>query len=351
MTLSRGKPLTDLPKAPLALGIIGAGYWGPNLVRNFAALPDAQLKVVCDQDPKVLDRLRAFYPQLSFSSDWKAVLGSREIQALVIATPTSTHYELASEALRRGKDVLVEKPLASTVAEAEELCAEAERRERVLMVGHLMIYHPAVVRLKALIQEGELGEILYLYSRRVNLGKIRKNENALLSFAPHDISVALYLLECEPGEVWARGEAYIQPQVEDVVFINLLFPNKVMAHIHVSWLDPHKRRELTVVGSKKMAVFDDTDATEPIRVYDKGVLEPGTYVSYGDSLGIRSGDIWIPKVDMQEPLRLECLHFLDCVRSRKSPLTGGRQGVQVVRVLEKAQASLRRKRLPVPPQG
>lgn len=343
MTLSGGRPITKLPKQPLTLGIIGAGYWGPNLVRNFVSLADAQLKVVCDQEPKALDQLRASYPQLSFSSDCKAVLASREIQALIIATPTSTHYELASEALKEGKDLLVEKPLAATVA-------EAERRERVLMVGHLMIYHPAVTRLKGLIKEGELGEVLYLYSRRVNLGKIRKNENALTSFVPHDIAVALHLLEREPEEVWARGEAYIQPEIEDVVFLNLLFPNKVMAHIHVSWLDPHKRRELTVVGSRKMAVFDDTDAAEPIRVYDKGVLEPGTYVSYGDSLGIRSGDIWIPKVDMQEPLRLECLHFLDCVRSRKPPLTDGRHGVQVVRVLERAQASLKRKGEPVPLQ-
>jgi predicted dehydrogenase len=348
MTLSGGKPITKSPKQPLALGIIGAGYWGPNLVRNFASLPQAQLKVVCDHDPKVLDQLKPFYPQIAFSSDWKGLLSSPEVQALVIATPTPTHYDLALAALRQGKDVLVEKPLAATVAQAEELCLEADRQERVLMVGHLMIFHPAVARLKALIQGGELGKVLYLYSRRVNLGKIRKNENALLSFAPHDISVVLHLLESEPGEVWARGEAYIQPEVEDVVFLNLLFPNKVMAHIHVSWLDPHKRRELTVVGSKKMAVFDDTDAAEPIRVYDKGVLEPGTYVSYGDSLAIRSGDIWIPKVDMQEPLRLECLHFLECVRTRKPPLTDGRHGVQVVRVLEKAQASLERKGEPVP---
>ena len=333
------------------LGVIGAGYWGPNLVRNFATLPQCQVSVVCDQDRQALDRLRPFYPQIRFVSDWREVLGSHEIEAVVIATPTSTHYEIALEALRSDKDVFVEKPLASTVAEAEELSAEAEQRGKVLMVGHLMVYHPALVRLKALIQEKELGEVLYLYSRRVNLGKIRKNENALLSFAPHDISTVLYLLESEPVEVWARGEAYIQPGVEDVVFVNITFPTKVMAQIHVSWLDPHKRRELTVVGSKKMAVFNDVSTTEPVRVYDKGVLEPGTYVSYGDSLGIRSGDIWIPKVEMQEPLRLECLHFLSCVEQRTRPLTDGRHGIQVVRVLEKAQMSLKRKGVPVAVQG
>lgn len=340
-----------LQTRPITLAIIGAGYWGPNLVRNFASLPQCRVEAVCDQDRQALDRLKTIHPQLHFSSDWREVLSSPEIQAVVIATPASTHYQIALEAIRKGKDVFIEKPLASTVAEAEEFSSEADRRERVLMVGHLMVYHPALVRLKALIQGGALGEIFYLYFRRVNLGKIRKNENALLSFAPHDISAALYLLESQPAEVSARGEAYIQAEIEDVVFLSLRFPNKVMVHIHVSWLDPHKRRELTVVGSKKMAVFDDTDAAEPVRVYDKGVLEPGTYVSYGDSLAIRSGDIWIPKVEMQEPLRLECLHFLDCVRDRKRPLTDSRHGIQVVRVLEKAQLSLKRKGAPVAVQG
>ncbi|MGH7829902.1 MAG: Gfo/Idh/MocA family protein [Candidatus Binatia bacterium] len=331
----------------VTLGIIGAGYWGPNLVRNFATLPQCRLKVVCDQDRQALDRLRPHYPQLYFSLDWKEVLSWPEIQAVVIASPTSTHYEVALEALKKDKDVFVEKPLTSTVAEAEKLTAEAEKKGRILMVGHLMLFHPALARLKELIDQGELGEIFYLYFRRVNLGKIRKNENALLSFAPHDISMALYLLGKEPTEVWARGEAYVQPEVEDVVFLNMNFPGKVMAHIHVSWLDPHKRRELTVVGSKKMAVFNDISTTEPIRVYDKGVLEPGTYLSYGDSLGIRIGDIWIPKIDMQEPLRLQCLHFLECVEKRRQPLTNGRHGIRVVRVLEKAQESLKRKGVPV----
>jgi predicted dehydrogenase len=333
------------------VAVIGAGYWGPNLVRNFAALPQCQLRMVCDQDDKALGRLRPLYPQVRFTAEWREALEAEEIAAIVIATPTSTHFEIAREALRREKDVFVEKPLSATVAEAETLVAEAESRRRILMVGHLMIFHPALVRLKSMIQEGELGEVLYLYSRRVNLGKIRKKENALLSFAPHDISMALYLLEREPTEVCARGEAYIQPDVEDVVFVNIAFPNRVMAQIHVSWLDPHKRRELTVVGSKKMAVFNDIAPTEPIRVYDKGALEPGTYVSYGDSLGIRSGDIWIPKVEMQEPLRLECLHFLSCVKHRTRPLTDGRHGIQVVRVLECAQTSLQRSGAPVAVQG
>ncbi|MFQ5849165.1 MAG: Gfo/Idh/MocA family protein [Candidatus Binatia bacterium] len=331
----------------VTVGVIGAGYWGPNLVRNLASLSRCRLKVVCDKDWQTLDRLRPLYPQLCFSLDWREALSAPEIEAVVIAVPTSSHYEIAMEALKGDKDVFVEKPLASTVAQAKELYAEAGKRGRVLMVGHLMLYHPAIVWLREVIQRGELGDILYLYFRRVNLGKIRKNENALQSFAPHDISAALYLLDSEPTEVWASGEAYIQPEVEDVVFLTVGFPSKVMAHIHVSWLDPHKRRELTVVGSKKMAVFDDTSATEPVRVYDKGVLEPGTYVSYGDSLGVRVGDIWVPRIEMQEPLRLECLHFLDCVENRSRPLTDGLHGIQVVRVLEMAQISLKKKGVPV----
>jgi len=333
------------------LGVVGAGYWGPNLVRNFAALPQCRLRMVCDNKKEALDHLRPLYPQVNYSQDWREVLSAKDIQALVIATPTSTHFQMAMAALKKDKDVFVEKPLASTIEEAEKLTAEAEHRGRVLMVGHLMLYHPAVVRLKALIQEGELGDVLYLYSRRVNLGIIRKNENALLSFAPHDISTAMYLLDSEPNVVDARGQSYIQPDVEDVVFLNMGFPKRTMAHIHVSWLDPHKRRELTVVGSKKMAVFDGLSSTEPLRIYDKGALEPGTYVSYGDSLGIRTGDIWMPKVEMQEPLRLECLHFLDCVEHRKRPLTDSHHGVQVVRVLVKAQASLKHNGISVAVQG
>src|SRR5258706_11952436 len=208
------------------------------------------------------------------------------------------------------------------------------------MVGHLLIHHPGVRYLKGLVDKGELGEVFYIYSQRVNLGKVRRDENALWSFAPHDLSVILHLLGAEPIDVVARGSAFLQGSVEDVVFVDLRFPGGKMAHVHVSWLDPHKLRKVTVVGSQKMVVFDDMEASEKIRIYDKGVDRAGQVVSYGDALTVRSGDIVIPKISLQEPLRIECQHFVDCIRERKNPVTDGQDGLRVVRVLAAAQTSL-----------
>jgi len=263
-----------------------------------------------------------------------------DVQAVVVASSAVSHSPVARTLLDAGKDVYVEKPLALGVADAEDLVGRARRGNRILMVGHLLIHHPAVRYLKGMVDRGELGEVLYVYSQRVNLGKVRKDENALWSFAPHDLSVILHLLGAEPIDVAARGSAFLQKGVEDVVFIDLRFADGRQGHVHVSWLDPNKLRRFTVVGSQKMAVFDDMEASEKIRIYDKGVDRGGHVVSYGDSLTVRSGDILIPKISLQEPLRLECQHFIDCVRERKAPLTDGEDGLRVVRVLAAAQASL-----------
>jgi predicted dehydrogenase len=332
---------------PIGIAIVGTGDWGANLVRNFASLPGARLVAVCDSDPERLRRTAAQVPHARALASVDEVAAAADVQAVVVSASAVSHYPLARTLLEAGKDVYVEKPLTLKVEDAEHLVALARERQRILMVGHLLLFHPGVKYLKDMVTRGELGDLHYLYSQRVNLGKVRRDENALWSFAPHDLSVILHLLEAEPLDVVARGSAFVQPGVEDVVFVDLRFPGGRMAHVHVSWLDPHKIRKFTVVGSRRMAVFDDMEASEKIRVYDKGV-DPARVVSYGESLSVRSGDILIPKIGMQEPLRLECLHFVECVRERRTPLTDGAHGLAVVRVLAAAQASLDAGGAPVP---
>jgi predicted dehydrogenase len=261
------------------------------------------------------------------------------VQAIVIATPVMTHHELARRALSAGKHVFVEKPPALSGAEADELVALAEEQELVLLPGHLLLYHPAVTKLMELIEAGELGEILYLYGNRQNLGQIRKDENALWSLGAHDLSVILHLVGEEPTELWARGEAFHNEGVEDVVFCYLRFPSGIVAHMHLSWLDPHKKREMTVVGRHKMAVFDDMELERKVTVYDKGTEQRAE--SYGE-WRTRTGDIYIPKIPNDEPLRLECRHFLSLVAGDGDRLAAAREGATVVRVLEQLQASLER---------
>lgn len=330
----------------VTLGQVGLGYWGPNLLRNFNGLAQTRVKVCCDLDEAALRRVAGQYPGLHTTSDYGELLSDPEIDAVVVTAPTPAHYELAKAALLTGRHVFVEKPIALAVGDAEDLVALAEARGRVLMVGHLLMYHPAVARLKQMIDGGELGEIYYLYASRLNLGQVRRNENAMWSLAPHDISVALHLLGEEPEVVAAQGLTYLQPGIPDTVFLTLHFASGRAAHVHVSWLDPHKVRSITVVGSQKMAVFDDVDSTEKLRIYDKGVQRPA-YDSYGDSLSLRFGDISIPRIDMREPLRLECQHFVDCIVNGQTPLSDGRNGVQVLRVLDAGQRSLERGGEPV----
>ena len=330
----------------IGIAIVGAGAWGRNHVRVFSEIPDVRLKYICDQDSSKLLSLQKAYPQAKMVGDLKPILQDPDVQGVVVASSAVSHYSLSKEALLADKDVLVEKPMALNIKDAEEMLRIAEKRKRVLMVGHLLIYHPAVDRLKEMVTSGELGRLYYMYTQRVNLGVIRQDENALLSFAPHDLSIILYLLGEEPVAVTAHGESYIQKGIEDVAFVSLQFTDGKMANIHLSWLDPHKLRRVTIVGSKKMVVFDDMEASEKLKVYDKGVKNL-SYDTYGEYLSLRFGDITIPSIKMAEPLRAEAEHFIQTVASRKEPKTGGRDGLQVVKILMAAQESLKKKGFPV----
>ncbi|MDQ2984572.1 MAG: Gfo/Idh/MocA family oxidoreductase [Actinomycetota bacterium] len=319
------------------VGLAGLGYWGPNLARNFDDLAD--LTWLCDLSPELRERFASRYPQARMTAEFDEMLTDPDLEAVIVATPVVTHYELGKRALEAGKHVLVEKPPALTAAEAEDLCTLAEERDLVCMPGHLLLYHPAVKKLKELIGAGELGEVLCIYSNRQNLGKIRRDENALWSLGVHDLSVILQLLDEEPSELWAHGNSFLTPGVEDVVFCFLRFPSGKIAHMHLSWLDPHKMRKITVVGKEKMVVFDDMELDRKVTVYDKAPWQRAE--TYGEWL-TRTGDIYIPKIDNAEPLRLECEHFLALVRGEGDRVAAARDGLAVVRTLEQLQRTLER---------
>lgn len=328
--------------------VVGLGHWGPNLARNFAELPDASLYTLCDSDDARLDQLGRRYPAAKKMDRFEEVLAGGEVDAVVLATPVHTHFDMAAAALRAGKHVMVEKPMAQTSDQCRELIRLAEEAGRILMVGHVFLYNAAVRWVKEYIQSGELGEVYYVYSQRLNLGRVRQDVNALWNFAPHDLSILSYWLGEGPERVTARGYSYIQPGIEDVVFATLDYPSGVGANVHISWLDPNKVRRMTVVGSQKMVVYDDVSADAKIKVYDKGVTrEPredvslGQYESFGEfQLLLRAGDVLIPKIDFVEPLRLECGHFVECIIDGKVPLSDGHNGLQVVEALEMAQQSM-----------
>ena len=330
------------------VAVAGVGGWGKNLVRNYDQIQSANLKYICDIDETTLGQVHKLYPHAQATTRFDQLLEDKQLDAVVIATPAVTHSRLCRAALEAGKDVYVEKPFVLDVAEAQQLIDMAERLDRVLMVGHLLKYHPVVDYLAQAIQTNELGRIHYIYSQRLNLGTVRGDENSLWNFAPHDISVILHLLGRDPVDVSARGQFFLQPGVEDVVFLSLNFANHSMAHIHVSWLDPHKVRRMTIVGSKKMAVFDDLQANEKLKIYDKGAKLSDDYDTFAEYLGLRFGDITMPYIRVSEPLQIECNHFLNCVRQRKSPLTDGTDGLRVVKVLTAAQESLEKNGAPVP---
>lgn len=323
---------------PTRIGLIGYGYWGPNLARNFHALSDTHLVAVADTDAARLDEPARLYRTRTYT-DYRELLADPTLDAIALATPARTHFELGHAALERGRHVLVEKPLAMSSDEARQLIALAEQKQRVLMVGHTFEYNPAVWKIRELVETRAIGDVYYIYSNRVNLGRVQRDVNALWSIASHDISILLYVLGAMPLEVSARGVTYLSENVEDVVFATLTFPNKVLAHIHASWLNPSKVRQMTIVGSKKMIVYDDVDAEARLRIYDKRVYKHGA--DHGEfQLKVHNGDIHIPKIDMSEPLRNECAHFIECVREGKRPRTDGENGLRVIRVLEAAQESL-----------
>jgi predicted dehydrogenase len=320
------------------VGVVGLGYWGPNLARNFDRLPGADLAWLCDESGDALERFGRAFPAAGTTSSLEDLLRDDSLDAVALATPVPTHAELAGRVLEAGKHCFVEKPLGQSVEEAERVVDAALAADRILMVGHLLEYHPGVQKLSELIKSGELGDVRYIYSNRLNLGQLRRDENALWSLGAHDVSVILRLAAEEPYECRAVGESYVNPGVEDVVFCYLRFPSGLAAHLHLSWLDPHKERRFTVVGSKRMATFDDMALERKLSIYDKGFDED--YSSYGEYIA-RSGDIFSPHVPNDEPLRIECRHFLDCVRDGTEPRSGGESGLRVVRVLEALERSLR----------
>ena len=318
------------------VGVVGLNYWGPNLVRNFAELAD--LAWLCDLDADRLASLSARYPEAHPTASYEELLADESVDAVVVATPVPTHYALAKQALEAGKHVFVEKPPAMRAVEMDELVALSEERDRVLMPGHLLLYHPGVLKLKELVDTGELGEVLCVYGNRQNLGIVRTNENALWSLGVHDLSVILYLLDEDPEVAVAHGRDFLTPGVEDVVFCYLRFPSGKIAHMHLSWLDPHKMRKMTVVGREKMVVFDDMELERKVTVYEKSPWKRAE--TYGE-WQTRSGDIFIPKIPTTEPLRLECSHFLELVAGDGDRRKVARDGARVVRALEMLTESLR----------
>ena len=321
--------------APVRVGMVGLGGWGKNLLRNLGSLPEAELAWCCDADQGRRDAYRSAYPGARFTADVQQLLDDPELEAVVVATPVPTHYELARRSLEAGKHVLVEKPMTWRAEEARELREVVSTTGLVLMVGHLLRFHPGVEKLRELIDTGELGTVRYVYGNRQNLGVIRPDENALWSLGVHDISVVLHLVDGRPVEVWSRGEAYVRPNVEDVVFGYIKFDTGQVAHLHLSWLDPHKMRKMTVVGSRKMAVFDDMEADRKVTVYDKGDI-----VIPSGGISTHTGDITIPAISREEPLRLEVRAFLEAVRSGKVTRAGVDEGLAVVEVLEAMQRSI-----------
>ena len=322
---------------PVRIGVVGLGYWGPNLARNFAAIDGCELVYCCDQSEAARQRVAQMFPSANVTADFNELLDDPALDAIALATPVPTHARLAVMVLEAGKHCFVEKPLAQSVADADAAVAASEAAGRLLMVGHLLEYHPGVAKLKQLTGSGELGEIYYIYGNRLNLGKLRADENALWSLGAHDVSVVLHLADEEPVEVSAHGEAYVREGVEDVVFCFMRFPSGLSAHLHLSWLDPHKERRFTVVGSRRMATFDDMDLERKLTVYDKGFDEDAR--GYGEYI-TRSGDIYSPRIPNAEPLRVECEHFVECIRTGARPRSDGASGLRVVRVLEALENSL-----------
>lgn len=324
----------------LVIGIVGYGYWGPNLLRNFMECRDVVVKYVCDKSEKQLNRVNGKYPSVGLIKDFEQLIHDAEIDAVVIATPISTHYDLAKQALLAGKHVFVEKPLTSSAIEAQELISLAKSKGLTLMVGHTFEYSSPVMKIKELIEAGELGNIYYISSSRINLGLHQSDASVIWDLAPHDFSMIFYWLNEEPTEITSFGRSCIQSGIPDVAFINLGFGSGIVAQIQLSWLAPVKLRRTLIVGDKKMLVYDDTESVEKIKLYDHGVdqMEPNSFGEY--QLSYRTGDIVSPRLESSEPLLVEAKHFIDCIHTGVAPRTDGYSGLRVVKALEMADASL-----------
>lgn len=332
--------MTGSPSS-VRIGVIGFGQWGPNHVRSFQAIDDCDVVRVCDAAPARLGLVRKQFRNVSTTADPAEITLATDIDAVVVATPVQSHYALVKQALEAGKDVLCEKPLASTTTQCRELCELAAARRRILMVGHVFLYNPGVQHLKVDLDRGELGRIYYMDATRTNLGPVRRDVGALLDLASHDVSIFNYLLGALPTEVAATGGSFLQENVEDIGFLTLRYPKGVVCHVHTSWLNPRKVRHLTIVGDHKMAVWDDMNNLEPIRYYDKGVTADH-YSSFGEfQMILRDGAITIPKVRLFEPLFRQDQEFVECLRGRRAPAADCQFGLNVVRVLEAAMESLR----------
>lgn len=326
----------------VGIGLIGYGHWGPNHVRIFQQLGESHVRMVADTDSARLKAIRQQWPAVELESDPQALLRRPDVDAVVIATPVASHYDLVKAALLADKDVLVEKPITYTAQEADELAELAEHRGRVLMCGHVFLYNAGIRKLRQYIEDGTIGRVYYMAATRTNLGPLRRDVNALFDLGSHDVSIFHYLLDGRPTEATAWGQSYLQRDIEDVVFACLRYPGQTLCHMHVSWLNPRKERTLVVVGDKKMAVWDDTSPLEPIRLYDKGLMQEPYYDSFGQfQFQLRDADVLIPKVKAEEPLKIQNQHFLDCVRDRRRSLTDGAFARDVVQTLEALQDSLR----------
>ncbi|MEW6207227.1 MAG: Gfo/Idh/MocA family oxidoreductase [Acidobacteriota bacterium] len=335
------------------VALLGLGYWGPNLLRNLVALETVKVTALCDLNvQRAAIFQRRFCADARIIGDYRLLADDPQVDAVVVATPIRTHYEVGSFLLASGKHVLIEKPLARTEDECRKLIAMAEHHRRVLMVGHVFEYNVAVRRIKQYINGGDLGRLFYVYSQRVNLGRIQHDINALWSFAPHDISILNYWFDEQPSRVSARGFSYLNSGIEDVVFATLEYPNGIGAHLHLGWLDPRKARLMTLVGSKKMLIYDDVSLDGKIQIYDKGIAGLHDFLETPESFAefqfqLRVGDLVIPTMQFGEPLQSECQHFIDCIEHERQPLSDGLSGLRVVRVLEAAQRSLRQDGKPI----
>ena len=326
------------------IGVIGCGYWGPNLLRNFAENEAAELRWICDTDARRLNAMGRRYPAAQTTTDYQKLIADHELDAVAVVTPVATHYKIAKAALLSGKHVLVEKPLTSTVRDAEELIELAERNRRTLMVDHTFVYTGAVRKIKEILTSGDIGDLLYFDSVRINLGLFQRDINVLWDLAPHDLSIMDYLIERQPIGVSALGSCHIEPGIENIAYLVMKFADDFIAHFHFNWLAPVKIRRTLIAGARKMIIYDDIEATEKVRVYDKGVDTnriDDREADYQKLISYRTGDVWAPKIDATEALYYVVAEFLDSIRGRRKPLTDGEAGLRVVRILEAAQQSIK----------